>query len=65
MWLDSTDPLSTTPLRRLVIAQDTGSAIRGAARIDYFWGWRTPFWADDHSRKPGMSRSSTCIMALK
>jgi membrane-bound lytic murein transglycosylase A len=39
MWLDTTEPLSTTPLRRLVMAQDTGSAIRGAVRIDYFWGW--------------------------
>lgn len=27
------------PLRRLMIAQDTGSAIAGPARIDYFAGW--------------------------
>jgi membrane-bound lytic murein transglycosylase A len=27
------------PLRRLVMAQDTGSAIIGAVRADYFWGW--------------------------
>ena len=27
------------PLRRLVVAQDTGSAIVGAVRADYFWGW--------------------------
>ena len=39
VWLDSTEPLSTTPLRRLVMAQDTGSAIVGAVRADYFWGW--------------------------
>ena len=39
VWLDSTEPLSNTPLRRLVIAQDTGSAIVGAVRADYFWGW--------------------------
>jgi membrane-bound lytic murein transglycosylase A len=39
VWLDSTEPLSTTPLRRLVVAQDTGSAITGAVRADYFWGW--------------------------
>jgi membrane-bound lytic murein transglycosylase A len=25
-------------LRRLVIAQDTGGAIRGAVRADFFWG---------------------------
>lgn len=27
------------PLQRLVIAQDTGAAITGAVRADYFWGW--------------------------
>ena len=38
LWLDTTEPLSARPLRRLVMAQDTGSAITGAVRIDYFWG---------------------------
>ncbi|KAB2876048.1 MAG: transglycosylase, partial [Burkholderiaceae bacterium] len=27
------------PLRRAVMAQDTGSAISGAVRVDFFWGW--------------------------
>jgi membrane-bound lytic murein transglycosylase A len=39
VWLDTTEPLSTRPLRRLAMAQDTGSAIVGAVRADYFWGW--------------------------
>ncbi|MEO5882904.1 MAG: MltA domain-containing protein [Caldimonas sp.] len=39
VWLDTSEPLSATPLRRLVVAQDTGSAITGAVRADYFWGW--------------------------
>ena len=39
VWLDTTEPLASTPLRRLVMAQDTGSAIVGAVRADYFWGW--------------------------
>ena len=39
LWLDTTEPLSNTPLRRSVMAQDTGSAITGAVRVDYFWGW--------------------------
>lgn len=39
VWLDTTEPLSTTPLRRLVMAQDTGAAIVGGVRADYFWGW--------------------------
>lgn len=39
VWLDSSEPLSAKPLQRLVMAQDTGSAITGAVRADYFWGW--------------------------
>ncbi len=39
IWIDTTEPLSNKPLRRLVMAQDTGSAIVGAVRADYFWGW--------------------------
>jgi membrane-bound lytic murein transglycosylase A len=38
-WIDTTEPLSNRPLRRLVLAQDTGSAIVGAVRADYFRGW--------------------------
>lgn len=41
VWIDTTQPLATAPLRRLVVAQDTGSAITGAVRADYFWGWDT------------------------
>ena len=29
---------SALPLQRLVVAQDTGGAIRGAIRADFFWG---------------------------
>ena len=39
VWLDTTEPLSTRPLQRAVMAQDTGSAITGPVRADYFWGW--------------------------
>ncbi|MBV8605020.1 MAG: MltA domain-containing protein [Pelomonas sp.] len=39
LWLDTSAPLSDQPLRRLVLAQDTGSAIQGAVRVDLFWGW--------------------------
>ncbi len=42
IWLDTTDPLDPgAPLRRLVIAQDTGSAIKGPVRGDLFWGFGT------------------------
>jgi membrane-bound lytic murein transglycosylase A len=39
VWLDATEPLSSRPLQRLALAQDTGGAIVGAVRADYFWGW--------------------------
>lgn len=40
IWLDTTDPLvSDRPLRRLVIAQDTGGAIKGPIRGDLFFGY--------------------------
>jgi 3D (Asp-Asp-Asp) domain-containing protein len=38
VFLSTTYPLSTQPLERLVMAQDTGGAIRGAQRADFFWG---------------------------
>ena len=39
VFLATTQPNSTAPLRRLVLAQDTGGAIRGVVRADYFWGF--------------------------
>ncbi len=40
LWLDTTAPLPAGErhLRRLVVAQDTGGAIRGPVRGDLFWG---------------------------
>ena len=38
VYLATTFPLSTRALERLVAAQDTGGAIRGAVRADFFWG---------------------------
>jgi membrane-bound lytic murein transglycosylase A len=38
VFLATTFPASDAPLERLVIAQDTGGAIRGAPRADFFWG---------------------------
>jgi len=35
---DGPRPLGDRPLRRLVVAQDTGGAIRGPLRGDLFWG---------------------------
>lgn len=39
VWLDTTLPdAANTGFRRLMMAQDTGGAIRGAVRADVFWG---------------------------
>jgi membrane-bound lytic murein transglycosylase A len=39
VFLSTTHPLSSQPLNRLMMAQDTGGAIRGAVRADMFWGF--------------------------
>lgn len=38
LFLATSWPLSDKPLNRLMLAQDTGGAIRGAVRADFFWG---------------------------
>ena len=38
VFLATTWPLSTQPMERLMAAQDTGGAIRGAQRAAVFWG---------------------------
>jgi membrane-bound lytic murein transglycosylase A len=39
--VSSEHPVSGAPLRRLMLAQDTGGAIRGPLRFDFFWGFGT------------------------
>jgi len=39
LFLSTQYPASKKPLQRLVFAQDTGAAIRGAARTDFYWGF--------------------------
>jgi membrane-bound lytic murein transglycosylase A len=48
VFLATTWPLSSKPLQQLMLAQDTGSAIRGAVRADFFWGY-----GDDAGREAG------------
>jgi membrane-bound lytic murein transglycosylase A len=51
VYLATTYPLSDVPLQRLTLAQDTGGAIRGAVRADFFWGF-----GDDAGRQAGRMR---------
>ena len=38
VFLSTSQPNSARPLQRLMLAQDTGGAIKGAVRADFFWG---------------------------
>jgi membrane-bound lytic murein transglycosylase A len=53
VWLVTTYPNSARPLERLVMAQDTGGAIRGPQRADFFWGF-----GDEAGREAGRMRQS-------
>jgi membrane-bound lytic murein transglycosylase A len=48
VWLSTSRPNSQEPLNRLVLAQDTGGAIRGNVRADFFWGF-----GDEAGQKAG------------
>jgi len=39
VFLATTYPNTAEPLNRLMLAQDTGGAIKGAVRADFFWGF--------------------------
>ncbi|MDP9196552.1 MAG: MltA domain-containing protein, partial [Pseudomonadota bacterium] len=53
LWLDTVDPLDMSrPLRRLMVAQDTGGAIRGPVRGDFFWGH-----GEDAEQRAGVMKS--------
>jgi membrane-bound lytic murein transglycosylase A len=59
VFLATTRPLSDEPLQRLVMAQDTGGAIRGPIRADFFWGF-----GDDAGRQAGRMRQQGALWLL-
>jgi len=59
IWLMTRDPVDGRPIRRLVHAQDTGGAIRGPARGDFFWGW-----GDAAGAKAGVTRDEATLFVL-
>jgi len=63
LWLDSSEPWAPgsapKPLRRLVMAQDTGGAIQGAVRADLFWGW-----GEEAALQAGRTRQALRMWAL-
>jgi membrane-bound lytic murein transglycosylase A len=59
VYLATTLPLSSQPLERLVLAQDTGGAIRGAVRGDFFWGF-----GDEAGRQAGRMKQDGRLFLL-
>lgn len=59
VFLSTTHPLSATPLQRLVLAQDTGGAIKGVVRADFFWGFGA-----DAGREAGRMRQQGSMWVL-
>lgn len=59
VFLATTWPLSAKPLNQVMLAQDTGSAIRGAVRADFFWGY-----GDDAGREAGRMKQPLRMWVL-
>jgi membrane-bound lytic murein transglycosylase A len=59
VFLSTTWPLSEQPLNRLVLAQDTGGAIRGPLRADFFWGF-----GEDAAREAGRMKQQGTMWLL-
>ena len=59
IFLSTTQPNTSDPLERLMVAQDTGGAIRGGVRADFYWGS-----GDEAGRKAGSMKQQGKIWAL-
>lgn len=59
LWLDAQEPEGEGRLQRLMVAQDTGGAIRGTVRGDYFWGA-----GDEAAHKAGLMKSTGVFYVL-
>ena len=54
LYVASDDPVTREPLEHVVFAQDTGGAIKGELRADYFWGY-----GKTAERKAGKMKAET------
>jgi membrane-bound lytic murein transglycosylase A len=63
LWIETHLPpevkQSAAPIKQLMIAQDTGTAIRGIIRGDFFWGW-----GEDAESIAGHMKSAGTMTAL-
>lgn len=59
VFVSATDPVQPRPLEKLLIAQDTGGAITGSIRGDFFWGY-----GDDAAHRAGLMKSEGRMWVL-
>ncbi|MBV1796743.1 murein transglycosylase A [Siccirubricoccus sp. G192] len=59
VFVATRDPLDGAALHRLLVAQDTGGAIRGPARGDVFWGW-----GEAAAARAGLMREPSRVFVL-
>ena len=59
VYLATTFPNTKMPLNRLMVAQDTGGAINGAVRADFFWGF-----GDEAGKVAGVMKQSGRMWVL-
>lgn len=59
LFLATSYPNSSRPLRRMMLAQDTGGAIKGGVRADFYWGT-----GDAAGRQAGAMKQSGRIWVL-
>jgi len=59
VFVATTWPASNRPLNQLMLAQDTGGAIRGAVRGDFFWGF-----GEDAAREAGRMKQALRLWVL-
>jgi len=52
LWLNAEEPEGVGRIKRLMIAQDTGGAIKGSVRGDFFWGY-----GEQAAHKAGIMKS--------
>jgi membrane-bound lytic murein transglycosylase A len=61
IWIDTTTPpeAGSKPFQHLMVAQDTGTAIKGHVRGDVYWGWGA-----DAAFKAGHMKSAGAMVVL-
>jgi membrane-bound lytic murein transglycosylase A len=59
VYIETTEPVTGSALARLVLAQDTGGAIRGPIRADFFWGF-----GDEAGQQAGRMREQGAMWLL-